>query len=43
MGLVTDTRFLIGVAVGFFVIPYATKWVRMGVMQVRGESAAQPA
>lgn len=41
MGLVTDRRFLIGVAVGFFGVPYAMKAVRALTTSLRSSSTAQ--
>lgn len=40
MSWVTDKKFLVGVAVGFFVVPYATKFVREQVSKVKGAAAA---
>lgn len=40
MGMLLDTRFLVGVAVGFFVLPYATKMVREQVTRFRPAAAA---
>jgi len=40
MSWVTDKRFLVGVGVGFFVLPYAAKFVRAQVEKARGMTAA---
>lgn len=39
-GWLTDKRFLVGVAVGFFVVPYASKFVREQVTKIKGAAAA---
>lgn len=39
MNIVTDKRFLIGCAVGFFVVPMLSKHVRAGVEKLKGAAA----
>lgn len=38
-GWLTDKRFLVGVAIGFFVVPYATKNARGLLDKVKGAAS----
>lgn len=40
LSILTRKDFLIGAAVGFFVVPYASKFVREQVEKLRGAAAA---